>query len=90
MFRSVTYWGLILKVRARHSHGQRHSIFPGDTSLDSKELHKEIHLRAPLVRTYARAMVGGLRVSFALGELGSEQVQVRLCIRLPELVGKLV
>lgn len=63
-----------------------HPVFPVDSRLLLEEIHELVHLVLPFARTRARPVVAWLSIPLLLEELGREPVEVRPCIRFPELI----
>lgn len=59
---------------------------PVNAGLLLEEIHEEIHLLSPWSFVRTRAMIGWLSAAFLLEKSGCEQVEVRLGVRLPQLV----
>lgn len=59
---------------------------PVNAGLLFEEIHEEIHLLSPWSLVKTRAVIGWLSAAFLLEKAGCEQIEVRLGVRLPQLV----
>jgi hypothetical protein len=59
---------------------------PVNTGLLLEEIHEEIHFLSPWSFMRTRTVIGWLSAAFLLEKSGCEQVEVRLGVRLPQLV----